>query len=104
MVQKKYSMFFVVLPESPNYESSPAQVYAFEQFQQLVSEVDGVGENRERCFEMKRLDCSGQSHNDHEAPDHTHGEHTEAASYRPRRISFLKYKSENGLHTVFRVE
>ena len=112
LVQKKYSTFFVIPPESPNSESPPAQVDAFEQLgqlvseaplaqvdafeqlrqlvseapppqvdafeqlQQLVSEVDGVGEKRARCFEMKRLDCSGQSHNAHETPDHTHGEHT----------------------------
>ena len=98
LVQKKYSMFFVIPPESPNYESSPDQGATLEQFQRLLSEVDGVGGKREHSIEMRRLDCSKQSHV--ATPDHTHNEHSEAGSYRPRRISFVKCEGKNRRHSV----
>lgn len=100
LVQKKYSMFLVIPPESPNYESSPDQGATLEQFQRLLAEVDGVGGEREHSIEMRRLDSSKQSHVAYGTPDHTHDELSEAGSYRPRRISCAKCEGKNGRHTV----
>ena len=88
-------------PESPNYESQPDQDTTLEHVQRSsLSEEDGVGEKREHCIEMERLDRSKQSHVPHETPDYIHEEHTEAGSYCPRGISFVKFESENGRDTV----
>ncbi|XP_067024339.1 calcium homeostasis modulator protein 6-like [Acropora muricata] len=104
LVQKKYGMFFVIPPENPNYESSPDQGASVEQFQKLLSEVDGVEGKREHSIEMRRLDCSKQNHVAYGTPDHTHNEYSEAGSYRPRRISFVKCEGKDGRHTVLSVE
>ena len=101
LVQKKYSMFFVIPPESPNYESQPDQVTTLEQVQRsLLSEEDGVGEKREHCIEMERLDHPKQSHVALETPDHIHEEHIEAKSYCPRGISFVNFENKHGRDTV----
>ena len=98
LVQKRYSMFFVIPPESPNYESSADQVATPEQVEGSLVEADGAGEKREHSIEMERFNCSQQSHVAHETPDHT--EQTEAGIYRQRRILFVKYENENLLHPV----
>ena len=101
LVQKKYSKFFVIPHESPNYDSQRDQVTTLEQVERSsLSEEDGVGEKREHCIEMERLDHSKQSHVAHETPDYIHGEHKEAGSYCPRGISFVKFESEKGRDTV----
>ena len=55
LVEKRYSMFFVIPPESPNYESSPDQVATLERIVQLL-EVDGAGEKREHSILIEGLD------------------------------------------------